>query len=747
MIELALPAGSLQAALHAFEGGADAVYLGLKQYSARKHATNFSIEELAALKQEAIRLRKHVYITLNTLLDDDELSSTIPLLRRLELLRPDGIIVQDLGLASLIVREFPTLGVHASTQMAVHTVAGVRELQRLGFSRIVLSRELTFNQIKSIRKACPDADLKVFIHGAMCYGFSGLCMASKHITGRSANRGECAQICRTWFTHLDEGSGQHNGYFFSMTDLAVGQDVLRLRDIGINSLKIEGRMKSPAYVRFAARYYRMILDGETDRDALRIAREELDAQFARESQGGWLFGYGKEKPSEMRHTPSLTTLGYPSHQGTQIGTVCDQKPGTRASGLSVSLSSDISVRDGLMVLQEESNGMQQPIKFPLVSIRLADGHSSYIGKAGTTVHIEIPPEAIVRRGTAVYRVSRSDLNVQELNESGLSPFRYPLDLNITITHDSMVLCTKSLPKWAGGSFCQSYPLDIQMAKSVQKTVQNLQQIFSSPGEGFATLGKLFFENHTAWRDEQVFMPLSRLKEIRRSWYASLQELMEVSLSSPVEPETCSTQTGLTLPHRVRINPLTDTHIPWADPIRLEKQLSHGSDIGSILSSVDGWYYLPLPPVMFDEEALFDALDRLMDTHPHMIRVGLNNIAQIGWARRHPEIACFADIYLYMTNREAALALSLSVPSLIGMYHWVERNSMDTNRWPMTGSPTGPGFTVPLFISRNCFRYDSLGLPCEGCPRHGSWDVAQNGHQYRVDVRECVTIVSEQPEQQ
>ncbi|MFA7642279.1 MAG: peptidase U32 family protein, partial [Sphaerochaetaceae bacterium] len=155
MIELTLPAGSLQAALHAFAGGADAVYLGMQQYSARKGAINFSFEELAKLKQEAVRQDKRVYVTVNTLLDDRELDQAVPLLRQLELLRPDGIIVQDLGVASLLRREFPSLPIHSSTQGAVHTAEGVRMMQDLGFSRIVLSRELTFDAIARIRKECP----------------------------------------------------------------------------------------------------------------------------------------------------------------------------------------------------------------------------------------------------------------------------------------------------------------------------------------------------------------------------------------------------------------------------------------------------------------------------------------------------------------------------------------------------------------------------------------------------------------
>src|SRR5690554_2075030 len=160
MSELSLPAGSLQGALQAFSGGADSVYLGLKAHSARKSAINFSLEQLSQLKQYAIKEDKKVYVALNTLLDDEELTTLVPTLRALQLLQVDGVIVQDLGLASLLREEYPSLALQSSTQLAVHTVEGVKALQQIGFSRIVLSRELTFAQIKEIRTLCPDVELK-----------------------------------------------------------------------------------------------------------------------------------------------------------------------------------------------------------------------------------------------------------------------------------------------------------------------------------------------------------------------------------------------------------------------------------------------------------------------------------------------------------------------------------------------------------------------------------------------------------
>lgn len=747
MIELTLPAGSLQAALHAFAGGADAVYLGMQQFSARKGAINFSFEELAKLKQEAVRQDKRVYVTVNTLLDDRELDQAVPLFRQLELLRPDGIIVQDLGIASLLRREFPSLPIHSSTQGAVHTAEGVRMMQDLGFSRIVLSRELTFDAIARIRKECPDANLKVFIHGAMCYGFSGLCMASHKITGRSANRGECAQICRTWFSLEGEaGQEKEQGFFFSMTDLAAADDVLRLRDIGIDSLKVEGRMKSPAYVRFAARYYRMILDGSTDQEALHIAREELDTQFSRTSEGGWMFSYGKERTTENRHTPSLATVDYPSHTGTKVGSLRNVRTEGKSALLTITLDRDLSVRDGVLILRKGNDGLSQPVRFAVSSIRNREGRSLFTGRAHETVCIDAPIECATGCSDILYRVSRHDLHPAQLQEESLLPFRYPLDLTITIEEGGLTIRTDSLPSWMGRIHEEHHHLDIQRARTEQRPLENLIKTFSSAKEGFATLGSLEIINRTSWDDSSLFLPLSSLKETRRSWYASLHEKMQSSLYSFV-PITYPSRVGVELPKRHLLTIGKDSHIPWVDPIQLLKQLDAHIPLETLLFCKEGWYYLPLPPVSFDEEALFGALDETIHRHGGQLRIGLNNIAHVRWAGKHPEVACFADIYLYMTNREAVASLLGTKANLIGLYHWVERQEMDMSGWPMTGSPAGPACKIPLFISRNCFRYDSLHLSCESCPRQGTWHVVQNGNRYRVDVRDCLTVVSEEPEEQ
>ena len=250
MIELSMPAGNLENAVYAFLGGADSVYFGLKDFSARKGAENFSFSDYRKIRKYAKDNGRKIYITINTLIRDSELERVFDVLKEIEKCGVDGIIVQDLGVIRLLKNHFPTLGIHASTQLAVHTNYGVKMLRELGAERVVLSRELSLKEIEKIRKNNPEIELKVFIHGAMCYGFSGLCMASLEKTGRSANRGECAQICRTWFKDEDKD----HLFPFSMKDMDAGKDILTLEKMGIDSVKVEGRRKGNEYVYYTSRY-------------------------------------------------------------------------------------------------------------------------------------------------------------------------------------------------------------------------------------------------------------------------------------------------------------------------------------------------------------------------------------------------------------------------------------------------------------------------------------------------------------
>lgn len=283
--ELLSPAGDFATALSAFAAGADAVYCGLPEFSARAYARNFSKGELSDLVSYAHSpdrgRRRRVYVTFNTLVDESRLEAAAEALSLLEEIGPDAVIVQDLGIARMCRRFFPGLELHASTQLVAHNLEGVLALKEAGFRRVVPSRELTLAEIGTIARRCgamktaadsrPETEIECFIHGALCYSVSGLCLFGAMEKGRSGNRGECPYCCRLKFGET---------FPFSMKDLRLDEGVKQLESAGVSSLKIEGRMKSPLYVAAVTRYYRNILDGVNPADG-GVTREDVETVFSR----------------------------------------------------------------------------------------------------------------------------------------------------------------------------------------------------------------------------------------------------------------------------------------------------------------------------------------------------------------------------------------------------------------------------------------------------------------------------------
>lgn len=674
--EIDLPAGSLQCALYAFSGGADAVYLGMKAFSARAGAVNFSFDDLRTLKSECLKQNKKFYIALNTLVHDSDIPQVMNLLKELEYLKPDGVILQDLGIAKIIRDQFPSLEMHTSTQLAVHNVAGVREMQRLGFKRVVLARELSFEEIKNIREQCPDVELKIFVHGAMCYGFSGLCMASQVITGRSANCGVCAQICRSWFDCKETGTAE---CFFSMKDMNVGPRIRDYMEAGIDSFKIEGRMKAPEYVYHAARYYRLLADG-ADENSSEVEEERIALQTAFERQS--CTGFFSTGTNGSCSSQNMVCPDYPGHRGIEVGMIDRVLKGKAV----VRFNEPVAIHDGILVISGHENAA-----FALQKI---EGGKSFVS-SGETAIINFPDEKFRKRpvfGTPVYCISRHNGNLSTLNEN-LQMYKQPVDLHFVINEKSLTI---------NGI---EYSADVQQAKTQGNIQSVIEQIFSASDKSLFTLGNLSIDNKSGY--ESVFIPLSALKQIRRSVYEKLDSDFENTVIPCNVPEGVSASSSLP-----------------------EKRSSLGQFDG--ITVIDNKEYLPLSPLMFDEQKFFANLEETVGKHPGII-LGLNNIAQVLWAEDHPQIKCFADIFLYTVNLHAFELLKERLPGLIGSYELTD----DT---PFTYA--GADFKVPLFISRVCFRHHSLGLSCKDCSRNNKYHLVQNSRHYTVLCRNCITTVTE-----
>lgn len=304
--ELLAPAGSASALEAAICGGADAVYFGGKAFNARANAKNFDTEAMTAAFRLCHAHGVKAYVTLNTQIYDRELSDVLAYVRELYELGADALIVADLGVASLIRRHFPALPIHASTQCTAHNREGVAFLAEQGFSRVVCARELSAEQIRTLCRG--GTEIEMFVHGAHCVSVSGQCLMSYALGGRSGNRGECAQPCRLPYkTNKD-------GYPLSLKDMALARHIPEIIRMGVASLKIEGRMKSPAYVYGVTSVYRRLLD--EDRGPTREEEAYLEGLFSR---CGFTDGY-------YRARMDRTMLGVRTEENKQSGREAEEAP-------------------------------------------------------------------------------------------------------------------------------------------------------------------------------------------------------------------------------------------------------------------------------------------------------------------------------------------------------------------------------------------------------------------------------------
>lgn len=319
-IELLVPVGDFDCLKAAVQNGADAVYLGSSEFNARHGATNFDLEQLERAINYAHLRNVKVHLTLNTLIKDNEFEAAINLAHKVYELGIDAIIVQDLGLAMFLINNFPNLPIHASTQMTCHNLSGALYLEKLGFNRIVLSRELSIQEINDI-KSNVSCEIEVFVHGALCISYSGQCLYSSLIGGRSGNRGKCAQGCRLPYELLENSNTIDKGYLLSPRDLCSLEILPDLLQTNIDSLKIEGRMKSPEYVATVTRIYRKYLDKIINNEPYVIKEQDKKDLLQVFNRGNFSTGHLENIPNR-----NLIFKEKPNNMGIYIGTISKYNP-------------------------------------------------------------------------------------------------------------------------------------------------------------------------------------------------------------------------------------------------------------------------------------------------------------------------------------------------------------------------------------------------------------------------------------
>lgn len=502
--ELLAPAGTMECLIAAVQNGADAIYLGGSRFGARAFAGNFDEEELKEAIRYAHTYGVKIYVTVNTMIYEEEFDEVMRYIRFLYEENVDAVIVQDIGIARSIHAMFPSLELHASTQMHIHNIAGVAEMVELGFARVVLSRECTLEEIKAIHEAYPDLELEVFCYGALCVSFSGQCLFSSMIGGRSGNRGECAQGCRLPYELYKEENGRiekietKGDYLLSPKDLNAISFVSEMLEAGVYSFKIEGRMKRPEYVASAVSYFRKSLDAGMNQQSYQLSKEEekeLLSVFNR--------GFTKGHLKEVRGS-ALMSQERPNHLGIEIGKiVAIDKKRKRAT---IALTSPIKQGDGIRIVGGEDEGFT--LNFLYKDGLLVNGVES----GSCEIEYRSIPYAI---GSRVYKTTDVEL-MKRIQQSYQKPQRY---VEISMTFSAYV------------GQCATLHISDGEHEVILTSTQICDQALNRPlakERCFEQLAKLkdtpyTLKNFEFKSDENSIIAISEINRLRREGIAMLSE--------------------------------------------------------------------------------------------------------------------------------------------------------------------------------------------------------------------------------
>lgn len=349
--EILAPAGTMESLIAAIEAGCDAVYIGGYSFGARSFAGNFSLEEMKEAIEYAHIYGVKIYVTVNTICYESETSRFLDYIDYLVSINVDALIIQDLGMTDVIRKTYPKLELHASTQMNIHSIESLKFVKSLGIKRAVIAREISIDEIKEMKKNV-DIELEVFAHGALCISYSGLCLMSSMIGGRSGNRGACAGSCRQKYSLIRKDNNNEEiikdeAYLLSMKDLNTIFKIDELVDSKIDSLKIEGRMKRPSYVFAVVRLYKEVIDKYIETGIIEVNKDrlkDLEVMFSRIYTNGFLFNEDRT---------NITDTFRPNHKGIPVGVV------TRVNGdfVTIKLSDKVSIHDGIRIIDKKDIGL------------------------------------------------------------------------------------------------------------------------------------------------------------------------------------------------------------------------------------------------------------------------------------------------------------------------------------------------------------------------------------------------------
>lgn len=472
-MKIVAPAGNMERFYSAISATADEIYLGLKGFGARRNAENFTIEELKQAIDYAHLRGSRIFLTLNTIMTNREIELLYPTLKDLYNYGLDAIIVQDLGYAEYLHKNFPSIEIHGSTQMTVANYYEINYLKELGFKRIVLPRELSFEEIKEIRKNT-DIELEVFVSGSLCISFSGNCYMSSFIGGRSGNRGMCAQPCRKEY----KTSCGEKSYFLSPKDQLYGLDeIKKLQEIGVESIKVEGRMKDVSYVYETVSYFRNLING--------IDKEENTPK---------LFNRGYSKGYFYDNDKTIMNRDYSYNMGEKIGEVV---------GKSIRLDEDVVSGDGITFVSKDYKNLG----------------GTYINK------IAYKNEKLILNfpdGTKyIFRNYNKRLNDEISKKIKSTDKKLEINFDFTAKLDEKLILKIYLEDENGNRILNLKEISETLTQKAQKRAiseEDIKEKLSEIGDSEFTVKNIKIDI-----DENIFIPLSELKNLKRNAVEKFRE--------------------------------------------------------------------------------------------------------------------------------------------------------------------------------------------------------------------------------
>ncbi len=634
--ELLSPVGDFECLKAAVQNGADSVYLGASSFNARQRATNFDIEDLSKAIQYAKLRNVKVHLTLNTLIKNTEFEDAINLALTAYNLGVDALIIQDLGLATYLLKNYPEIPIHASTQLTIHNLAGVKELQEMGFSRVVLSRELSINEIKYICKNS-NVEIETFIHGALCISYSGQCLFSSMVGDRSGNRGLCAQPCRLPYELCDSNNKVINkGHLLSPRDLNSTAYLPELIKAGVDCFKIEGRMKTPEYVAEVTRYYRKYIDlvyeniNLENEEINKIINENLnkinsDTNMTDKEELTQVFNRGGFSEGHLSNTENKNLIykEKPNNLGIYIGKI--QKINQNKGHLFIDLQNTLNLGDRILVGNNTYT----------VSELMKNGENIKTAIVGDFIEIG-RMRGDLTLNEDVYRIENKTLSqVLEPTFNSQKEFKkIPITAKINIQEDKLISLEVSGTEntiYENTSFRVTSSIKPEKAINAPITIERVRDQISKTGNT-----EFEFTDITINLDDGLFIPkISVLNDLRRSALEGLEQMVIRKITKTINSTSIniqSTKKASTIPSiSVLLNKISKEFdyltLKNIDKLYIPLRFFVDRNYEEILNNLIKTYnvYLYMPNVLRDNKKL--NIDNLLKKY-NIKGVVISNISQI-----------------------------------------------------------------------------------------------------------------------